>query len=71
MLMGLLFSYVLVWNTYKTDIIDEQKAQMQMVSTLVSKGLDEALQTHLNEIILIAEQAEEENFCTSATSLGK
>lgn len=61
-LIILLFSYILVWNTYKTDIINEQKEQMQMVSTLVSKSLEESLKNHVDEILLIASQQEEDNF---------
>lgn len=63
-LIGLLFSYVLVWNTYKTDIINERKEQMQMVASLVTKSLEESLQIHLNEMLLIAEQVEDEYFRT-------
>ncbi|MFI3227555.1 MAG: ATP-binding protein [Clostridia bacterium] len=56
LIIGLLCSGIFVWNTYKEDIINEQKEQMQIVSDSISQNFEAMISSKIDELEQLANQ---------------
>ncbi len=67
-LIALLFAYVLVWDNYKTAIIDEQKEQMQLIASVVTTNFEETLEAQVSELEFLSSLYGREDFLTTLSN---